>query len=253
MEQTTAAKGPTPVHSVLHATYILELFATEEKEYLTLSEISRALSMHKTTVYRILRTLESVGWIEQSAQSGKYRLGTGILLVSSAVAMHHTARELIREEMTRLAETYNETVILSAVRGEGGICVDMVKSRHTLGLSRETGYPVPFWAGATGKMLLAAQPQDKYEYLLAQTAKEHPDLQGEISKIRERGFCMTVGEVDAGVAAVAVGISLSDGQTFCLSISGPQDRLLKLGYHTLRAALEESARRVEQKHRGSRG
>ena len=44
------------VNSVLHAVRILELYAAQRRESLSLTGISRALSLHKTTVYRILRT-----------------------------------------------------------------------------------------------------------------------------------------------------------------------------------------------------
>ena len=47
------------VNSVLHATKILELYAAQKEEYLSIAQISSALAMHKTTVYRILRTLQS--------------------------------------------------------------------------------------------------------------------------------------------------------------------------------------------------
>lgn len=57
------------VNSVLHAVRILELYAAQRRESLSLTGISRALSLHKTTVYRILRTLQHAGWIEQSEKA----------------------------------------------------------------------------------------------------------------------------------------------------------------------------------------
>lgn len=76
--------GVQQVNSVLHAVRILELFAAQGQEYLSLTQISRSLEIHKTTVYRLLRTLQSVGWVQQSESNGQYRLGSGILLAASA-------------------------------------------------------------------------------------------------------------------------------------------------------------------------
>ena len=132
MAETTPA-----VHSVLHAIRILELYAAQRRESLSLTEISKALGLHKTTVYRILRTLQQAGWMEQSAKTGKYYLGTGILLVASAVSVHNTSRDLLSEEMHRLAEKFNETVVLSVLLGHTGICADLAKSRHRLGVAGE--------------------------------------------------------------------------------------------------------------------
>lgn len=245
------ASSSTPqVNSVLHATQILELYAAQRKEYMSLSEISRTLQMHKTTVYRILRTLQSVGWIEQSLTNGQYRLGTGILLISSAVAVHHTSRSLIAEEMQKLSRLHNETVVLSALLGNTGICVDMVKSRHSLSISSENGYIVPLEIGATGKMLLAAQaPQIIESILSGYPAPKAQQLRGQVEKIRQEGFCISEGEVDLGVAAVAVPLAMSDG-IYALSISGPMDRLRLLGYEHLKNSLLQTVEAIQKKNNG---
>ena len=68
MGDTNFIESSTPmVNSVLQATKILDYYASQRREYLSLTEISRAIGLHKTTVYRILHTLQSVGWIEQSS------------------------------------------------------------------------------------------------------------------------------------------------------------------------------------------
>ena len=72
MTKNTATELSTPqVNSVMHAIRILELFAIKQKQYLTLGEISLSLQIHKTTVYRILRTLQKVGWIKQNENKEK--------------------------------------------------------------------------------------------------------------------------------------------------------------------------------------
>ena len=58
MSDTNFIESSTPmVNSVLHATKILDYYASQRREYLSLTEISRAIGLHKTTVYRILRTI----------------------------------------------------------------------------------------------------------------------------------------------------------------------------------------------------
>lgn len=239
------------VHSVLHATRILELFASQRKESMSLTEISRSLELHKTTVYRLLRTLQYAGWIRQSPQTGHYALGSGILLVASAFSVHNTCRELLSEEMHRLAEKFNETVVLSVLLGgHTGICVDMTKSRHQLGIAGERGYIVPLQSGATGKTLLAAQPEDLRNALIEELIPEDRTrqrlLKNQLLQILQDGYCVSEGEVDQGVAAVAMPLYLKE-KIFVLSISGPIDRLQKIGYSTLQQGLAETVRRLEQK------
>ena len=237
------------VNSVLHATKILEYYASQREEYLSLTEISQATKMHKTTVYRILRTLQSVGWIEQSDVNGKYRLGTGILLVASAVSVHNTTRGLISEEMHKLSELHNETIVLSALRGNTGICVDMLKSRHSLSIVPENGYIVPLHIGASGKTLLSAQTPETIERILAEFPEETAlDLRKQIEEIQKAGYCITEGEVDMGVAAISVPLIMSEG-IYALSISGPVERMHQLGYDGLKVSLQEAVERIRQKER----
>lgn len=248
MENETPCTASTPmVHSVLHAIQILELFAAQRKEYLSLTEISRSLKMHKTTVYRILRTLQSAGWIDQSNSNGQYRLGTGILLVSSAVSVHRTSRSLISEEMRKLAEKHNETVVLSALRGNIGICVDMVRSHHSLSISSENGYIVPLEMGATGKTLLASQSEDTISQILSTYSEEVAvSLEKNIREIQKKGYCISEGEVDVGVVAIAVPLPLSDC-IYTLTISGPAVRLRQLDYMVLKDSLLETANAIQMK------
>lgn len=244
MAETTPA-----VHSVLHAIRILELYAAQRRETLSLTEISKALGLHKTTVYRILRTLQQAGWMEQSAKTGKYYLGTGILLVASAVSVHNTSRDLLSEEMHRLAEKFNETVVLSVLLGHTGICADLAKSRHRLGVAGERGYIVPLRSGATGKTLLAAQPEELREQLLQELEPDRTKqriLKNQLLKILQDGYCISEGEVDQGVAAIAMPLHLKD-KRFVLTISGPVDRLRAITYPVLRQGLEETVTRLERK------
>lgn len=246
IDQTELPSSTPLVNSVIHATRILDLYASQRKEYLSVTEISQTLGMHKTTVYRILRTLQSVGWIEQSEQNGRYRLGRGILMVASAVAVHHPTRELIAGEMRRLLDLHNETVVLSAVRGKNGICVDMVKSRHSLSVNTENGYIVPFDRGATGKTLLSIQPQRFVDDFLSTLEPEAAEaLAEQLRVIREKGYCTSEGEVDMGVAAVAVPLPLKD-TAYVLSISGPIERLRGLGYETLYASLAKASEAIQK-------
>ena len=243
----SAAEDPstTPqVNSVIHAIKIMELFAVKQKKYLTLSEISQSLQMHKTTVYRILRTLQTVGWVNQFEAGGKYSLGSGVLLVTAAVVYNYKRRDLIEEEMQKLSNRFNELVVLTTVRGDMGVCVDLVKPKNNLSYLVGSSYVVPFNAGATGKMLFAAQPDEVIKRVLPRLpASGNKALMEQIKDIRAKGYCHSEGEVDRGVAAVAVPLRLK-GEIYVMSISGLTTQLRQIGYETLRYALIDSVNRI---------
>jgi DNA-binding IclR family transcriptional regulator len=184
------------VNSVIHAIKIMELFAVKQKKYLTLSEISQSLQMHKTTVYRILRTLQTVGWVNQFEAGGKYSLGSGVLLVTAAVVYNYKRRDLIEEEMQKLSNRFNELVVLTTVRGDMGVCVDLVKPKNNLSYLVGSSYVVPFNAGATGKTLFAVQPDEVINRVLPRLPasgnkaliEQIKDIQGQgLLPLRRRG------------------------------------------------------------------
>ncbi len=237
------------IRSVLHAAKILECYVSQQEEYLSLAELCQATNMHKTTVYRFLRTLQSVGWIEQSDANGKYRLGTGILLLASAVSGHNTARSLISEEMRKLSEQHNETIVLSALRGNTGICIDILKSRHRFSMVEKNGHIVPLHIGAAGKTLLAAQPSDMIEKILTEFPEDFArKLRIQLKEIQQAGYCISESEVDVGATVIAVPLSMADGN-YSLSISGPAKRMYQLGYDVLKESLQGAAERIRQKER----
>ena len=248
LTKSTGSELSTPqVNSVINAIKILELFAIKQKQYLTLSEISLSLQIHKTTVYRILRTLQTVGWIKQNENGGQYCLGSGALLVTAEAISHYTKQALFEEEMRNLANQFNELVILATLHGDLGVCVDLIKSKHNLSLQTVTCYVVPLNAGATGKTLLAAQPDEIMERIIQlMPQNDIPKLREQIKAIRAQGFSYSEGEVDLGVTAVAVPIQLKHG-IFVLSISGPTERVKQLGYDTIRFALLNSATNIIRK------
>ena len=253
MSHAQEAASSTPkVNSVLHATQILEYLTKDQQGGVSVSEISKALSIHQTTVYRLLRTLQSVKWVEQSASTGRYRLGTAFLTVSDFAASNHTGRDIIVEEMRELAERFNETVVLAAVRGETGICLELIKSKHNLSFQNAVGYSTPFHAGATGRMLLASQPDDKVAHIL-KSYPEHQamEMKQKIDRMREQGYWISESEVDIGAAAVSVPVKTRD-DTYVLSISGPAERLRLLGYDVLRQALQAAADSIHQKEQALR-
>ena len=230
------------VNSVLHATQILELYASQKVEYLSLTEISRALKMHKTTVYRILQTLQSVGWVEQSPVTSQYKLGTGMLLVASAVSVRLTTKNVILGEMQKLSSSYNETVVLSALRGFIGMAVDMVKSRQSLAVDPSNGYIVPLDLGASGKALLAAQTPETIEAILqTYPPDKRAAMLDNTKKVKVLGYSYSEAEVDPGVAALAVPLVLSKN-AYALTISGPIERIRAFGidrlYDSLLIAVE---------------
>ncbi|MFN2220420.1 MAG: IclR family transcriptional regulator, partial [Anaerolineae bacterium] len=91
------------VQAVERAIAILKSFSTERPER-GVGELSRELGLHKSTVSRLMQTLEQGGLLARNPETKRYRLGTELLGLASQVLSYMDVREVARPFLRRLAE-----------------------------------------------------------------------------------------------------------------------------------------------------
>lgn len=218
------------INSICRAIEIIELFSKLQTKQLGVSEISKKLNIHKATTFRILKTLEHVGWIMQ-LENSKYQLTTGILKATLGIRNTFDMKEVISSEMEKLSKKYNENIILTTIVDNIGVWINMIKSTHILSEDVESGYSVPLHIGATGKVLLAFKDDEfqknffKKHYLEIEETLGEKKLLFDISNIKKNGFAISNSEVTDGITAIAVPIIGSNNELlYGLTISGPSNR-----------------------------
>lgn len=163
-----------------------------------------------------------------------YCLGTKILELA-----HNVPKKSVQETslpiMGQLSRKTGETVTLTGLRKQDGICLEKVDGHHAFRVSFERGTTFPLHAGASGKVLLAyldPQKQDqiirelKYDKFSETTITEPKRLKAEIATISRQGFALSNGEMIRGTYGIAAPIfSLSGNVIAALSISAPNHRL----------------------------
>lgn len=163
-----------------------------------------------------------------------YCLGTKILELA-----HNVPKKSVQETslpiMGQLSRKTGETVTLTGLRKQDGICLEKVDGHHAFRVSFERGTTFPLHAGASGKVLLAyldPQKQDqiirelKYDKFSETTITEPKRLKAEIATISRQGFALSNGEMIRGTYGIAAPIfSLSRNVIAALSISAPNHRL----------------------------
>lgn len=218
------------INSICRAIEIIELFSKLQVKQLGVSEISKQLEIHKTTAFRILKTLEHVGWLMQ-AENSKYQLTTGILRATVGIRNRFDMKEIISAEMEKLSKKYNENIILTTIVDGIGVWINMIKSTHILSEDVESGYSVPLHIGATGKVLLAFKGEEfrkdffkKHRLEIEETLGEEKLLK-DIEEILKNRYGISNSEVTEGITAVAVPILGAKGELlYGLTISGPSNR-----------------------------
>jgi DNA-binding IclR family transcriptional regulator len=226
------------VSSVVHAT-----------EPLSFADLQESSGLAKSTTSRMLAALERGGLLERD-ESGGYVAGSLFWLYA---ARHDPWEELVRlalPVMEQVGGDTQETVHLSVIRGDKVVQVAQVDSRYLLGTRDWTEIDVPTHTSALGKVFIAwgvlTLPHTRLERLTPETITTKAGLEQDAADARDRGYAITVDELEVGLTGIAVPVRGTHGDVVAaLGISGPTSRLSvrldELGRNlTTRAAQLES-------------
>ena len=246
-------KSGASLKTVNRALDVLLLFNEEHPEW-GVAELSQALGLHRSIVYRILCTLEQRGVVTRSHTRGRYRLGLKLVELANVVLAHMDSRQVAHPVMERLVRETGESAFLTAVSEDESVCIHRIESSQRVRVTLTIGGRYPLYAGASDKLLLAYLPPKKIDEVIARGLKQltpdtitGPDrLREDLAKIRRQGWAFSVGELTPGVAAIAVPLRDSNGDVVAaLSIGGlasrfDENRLQTLIEITCQAAEEVS-------------
>ena len=231
----TNKRNPS-VQSVERAIDILESFSAEEPG-LGVGELSRRVSLPKSTVFRLLTTLESRGFIAQNSETSLYHLGVKLIPLVNSVFVYSDLRRTARPHLRSLADTLEETTSLSILVDSEIINLDQVEFRGRLVVrAGGTGNRMPFHATSAGKVIAAFLPEAEMEALLASnlpaltpdTITDADTLRGELMQVRSRGYATSFDEIEKGLHAISTPVCNHEGNVIaCVSVSGPSYRLTR--------------------------
>lgn len=202
---------------------------------LTIDQIVTAARLPKSTVFRILATLEARRFVERSPQSQTYRLGSLAVMVGARALGELDIRRIARPHIETLMEATGETVHLSMLNDDTALCIDKIDSTRSIRMSSYVGFRDPLHCSGVGKVLLAFQTEPERKAILSritltrQTPRTITDkrlLQQQLDAIRAKGFATDIEEIEEGVGCVAAPIyDHSIRAIASVSISGPTTRI----------------------------
>lgn len=229
--------------------HILSLFSMNCTS-LSISEIQTELGYPKSTIFRILSTLEKYNYIKKNPDNHRYSLGFQFFRLGSIVQSEFDFRQVALPVMKQLVNETNETVELNIVDGSSRICIEKVDSPLDVRNFVRIGERKPLYAGASGKVLLAFLPPDEREKILDNLRASDIDidkLKEELAEIREKGYKVTKGERVAGSFAIACPIFDYTSELVAgLTIAGPIQRLTKEHEALLIEKLKVAATKINE-------
>lgn len=233
---TAPASDRYNINSIVRACAILRTLA-KNSESLRVGEIAKRMDLDRTTAYRIVVTLENLGFLEKDPATKEYKLGVAAFEVGSAYLRTTDLYSIARPAMIELAQEVQEAVHWAILSGSQAVCIDKIDSPRGLGTTSKIGRAAPLHSSSVGKVLLAFQGDEKREGLLAtmkltafteRTITSVDVLRSEVEATRRRGYCVTYGEGEIDMACVAAPIfDHASNAVAGLSIGGPTHRMSK--------------------------
>ncbi len=223
------------VRAVERALDILLCFTREEPAR-SLTQIAESINMSKTTVHRLLATLESKRFITRDKTTGLYRLGIRFIEMASLVLQDLDFHRWAYPYLQRLQEEFGETVDLSILDGSQVVYLEVIESPQRLKLAAAVGQRLPAFLTASGKALLAYLPEEQAKKIiaenLAQATNSSPtpiqDALEELRRTAQRGYAIAEEEYEPGINAVAAPILDSENRPLAsIAVVGPSFRLTK--------------------------
>ena len=232
------------------------LLTVADRGQVRVDELTTALEMPASSVYRYLRTLQEFGFIDRRA--GRYQLGPRLLIGTGSNVSSQLLIRAGEPILQTLVDETGETAMILRRIGLSAVCLTQVSSAHRLRVEFEVGAMTPLYAGAMGRVLLAYAPAEILEEVLTAgltpLTPNTPDealLRAGLAEIRASGAATSEGEIVSGSVAVAVPIMGKEGIVGSLAVIGPSARcglawrtrtrrIVQTAAETVSAALVES-------------
>lgn len=227
-----------PLATVQRAISVLRVLADSTADLGT-NEIARRTGINVSTASRLLATLAADELVRRVPDSGRYRLGPGLVELGNAALARVDLRALARPHLVALADATGETATLSVPGEHTVITVDFAQSPSSVRSVAELGRSAVPHATATGKVCLAhggKLPPGRLPSYTQRTVTDRQALTAEVARCRDRGWAEAVGEREDDLNAVAVPMLSPGGELAgVLGLQGPSARF---GTRERRAAVD---------------
>lgn len=189
-----------------------------ERGSTSLADAARAVDLAPSTALRLLRTLESTGFVRRD-EEGSYRPGSRIMQLGAQALGHESLIGICHDEMVGLEEATSESVYLS-VEGHAAsaLYISIVEGSHSVRHANWVGRTVPLEGSGVGLALRGQTPDE--------------------------GFAVVERGIERDVTAIASPVTASGRVVAALSILVPSYRTTPQSVQQHGALLAAAARRL---------
>jgi len=202
---------------------------SEHPEGLSLMDLSGNLGYPKSTLHRILGTLQEFEYVSQNQETRKYFLGFKFLSIGRVILANIDVRKIAQESLRKLHEKCKEAIHLAILRRGKVIYIDKIDKPGGLSLVTYVGFQTDPHAAAGGKVLLLGLSESEIRDLYGggplkaygkNTITNFAQLMEEVENIRQLGYAIDNEEYYEGVRCVAAPIRAGNQIVAAVSITG---------------------------------
>jgi len=240
MSETDLPNRQYEVAALKRGLLILDCFLSDPQRTLAVSEVARAVGIHRATAFRFLSTLEAAGYLEQTGRPGGYRLAAKCRRGEPQPLWPPALPLISVSTLKELVDETGETADIGVLHQGQSMLVMVVEGSQSVRVLQHVGAMRPAHLTALGKVLLAAMDEAALEEWL----REHPlevrtpnsigtpqRLRVELAEIRQSGYAVDEQEYELGLTCIAAPVRDASGSTIAgVAISAPSSRVT---YHRL--------------------
>ncbi|MBY0502304.1 MAG: IclR family transcriptional regulator [Bryobacteraceae bacterium] len=255
MPRPKAASGPPSrylVPVVVSTFRLLDRLSSHTSA--SLHDLSVSTGIPKSTVFRLLATLQHLDIVKRDEPTKAYRLSAKSPGQALALPSTEALRRAALPFMLELRNEFGETVNLGHLMHDRVVYIEVVPSEFALRLSERPGASVEAYCTALGRSILAFSPEGVAESVLGKkmlpritehTLVDPKEILAELGRIRTQGYAIESEE--GALQATCIGAPVLDDENLAigaLSVSGPTYRFQPHHNQKLLKALRRAAREI---------
>ena len=235
---------------------LLACFSRSERE-LTGAELSRRLALPRASVFRLLHTLEQMGFVERVPDSPAYKLSLGVLRLGFE---YLSSMELTEHGRTIIEELRNQSGFSAhlVVRdGRDVVFVQKAAGPNAVFHSIQVGARVPAHATVLGRQLLSdldlaglrqVYPQEPLPAVTPRTPTTVKALKALIDADRSTGYGISQGGFETGITTIAAPVFNDQRRVVAaVSITVPRQQISPEETERLVPLVRQAAQQLTQR------
>jgi IclR family KDG regulon transcriptional repressor len=226
----TTVKSSGHIQSIERAFAIIEETALH-RDGIKLSDLSRKLNIHTSTLFHIIKTLTALGYLRQVADSKRYCVGRAIYSLSATCYDELELSDIVTPSIKRLAKETGESTHFAIWERDQTLILARTSGTNAFQVNERVGMLRPIHCTAIGKALLSGLSDEEvfertkdiiFEQITQNSLKNQEELIHQVKKVRAEGVAYDDCEYNAETRCIAAPVRDFRGHVMgAIGFSGP--------------------------------